>query len=380
LARLDQDAERGEFQVKGGDTVKPLKGLLLLVACLFGWMLFGAVSVFASTVQVGTCLHGVRSYPTISEAVANVPAGSTVKVCPGVYPEQVNIFTPLTLEGISSGNLDLVLITAFGGLASNLDSIFGDPIVAQVMANATGTVNISNITVDGTGNNQNGLVALVGVFYASGTSGTVNGVTTAHQSGNNRGSGIWAENGNSTTQSVTIENCEVHDADYQGIFVGSNQLPPTLTATINGNMINALSFGVYDEAAGSVTKNIIVDVEGDGITVGKAAFNSVLNNSITNSFTGIRVFQSGATVKSNTIFKGFNGFSSGVMLSSSGNATVESNTIKGMNTGIDFACNTGNTVSGNTISDAAAGIWNVPSSQTVLSTYHNVNTIRSGGC
>src|SRR5260370_9613 len=82
-----------------------------------------------------------------------------LKVRPGRYTEQVNIFTPLTLEGVSSGNSDRAVIAAAGAnLASNIDSIFGEPIVAQVLADAAGTVNISNITVDGLGNNQNNLV------------------------------------------------------------------------------------------------------------------------------------------------------------------------------------------------------------------------------
>jgi parallel beta-helix repeat protein len=345
-------------------------------------MFLGAQPVLAATVQVGTCLPGVKSYSTIGKAVGSVTAASTVKVCPGTYTEQVNIFTPLTLEGVSSGNSDRAVIAAAGAsLASNIDSIFGDPIVAQVLADAAGTVNISNITVDGSGNNQNNLVVVAGIFYASGTPGTVNGVTTLNQSGNGRGVGIWAENGNSRLESVTIENCDIHDVDFEGIFVGSNQRPPTLTATVKGNMIavapvDGVFYGIYDEAAGSITNNIIAT---GNISAGNAASNAVLSNTISVGAKGIGVSQFGATVKFNRIFNIFNSSNPAIALSSS-SATVESNTIKDAFVGISFDCHTGNTVSGNTISDARYGITGVPSSQTVTNTYHNVDIIRTGGC
>jgi len=360
--------------------VKTLKALFLSLVCLVWGMFLGAQPVVAATVQVGTCLPGVKSYSTIGKAVGSVTAGSTVKVCPGTYPEQVNIFKPLTLEGVQSGNSDRAVIAAAGAiLASNIDSIFGDPIVAQVLADAAGTVNISNITVDGTGNNQNGLVDIVGIFYASGTSGTVNGVTTHDQSGNGRGYGIWAENGNATLESVMIENCDIHDVDFEGIFVGSNQRPPTLTATVKANMIavapaTGVFYGIYDEAAGSITNNLIAT---GNISAGNAASNTVLSNTISVGVIGVSQF--GATVKFNTIFNIFNSLKPAIALSSS-SATVESNTIKDAFIGIYLGCQPGNTVSGNTISDARYGITGVPSSQTVTNTYHNVDIIRTGGC
>jgi parallel beta-helix repeat protein len=93
----------------------------------------------------------------------------------------------------------------------------------------------------------------------------------------------------------------------------------------------------------------------------------------------IGVSQFGATVKFNTIFNIFNSLKPAIALSSS-SATVESNTIKDAFIGIYLGCQPGNTVSGNTISDARYGITGVPSSQTVTNTYHNVDIIRTGGC
>ena len=364
--------------------MKPFKGFFLFAVCLFWGLFLGTQHLLAnpSTVQAGTCLHGVASFPTITQAVAGVAPSGTVYVCPGTYAEQVNIFKPLTLKGVASANRDRAVITVPCStcLFSNIDSIFGDPIVAQVLADATGTVNISNVTVDGSGNNQGSLVDIVGIFYASGTSGTINGVTARFQSGNFRGYGIWAENGRSILESVTIENSDVHDVDNTGIFVGSNQKPPTLTAAIQKNAIVSPFIGITDKAAGSVANNIIAGVIASnsayGIDAAYVASNTVLSNTITNMDYGIVVRQFASTVKFNTILNSLN---DGIILSPS-KSTVESNTIIGAFIGIDFVCRPGNAVSGNTISDALFGIGLVPSGQIVTNTYRNVDTIRSGGC
>src|ERR1700683_1493850 len=87
-------------QSRGEIVMKRLRSLLLLTAVL----LFGTDSVFAANFAVGTCEPKLVSFSTISAAVAAVPSGSIVEVCPGFYPEQVTISKALTLEGITSGN------------------------------------------------------------------------------------------------------------------------------------------------------------------------------------------------------------------------------------------------------------------------------------
>ncbi len=51
-------------------------------------------AAIAKTVQVGTCLPNLQTYPTISQAVTSVAPGSTIMLCPGNYPEQVAIMQP----------------------------------------------------------------------------------------------------------------------------------------------------------------------------------------------------------------------------------------------------------------------------------------------
>ena len=123
--------------------------LLLLFAAV---PLIAVQPLLASHVQVGSCKPNHRCYATISDAVSGVPSGSTVFVCPGTYPEQVTITQSLDLTGVAAGTADQVLITVpSGGLLAKTASMFGQSVAAQVNVEGAGRVNITNITVDGTG-------------------------------------------------------------------------------------------------------------------------------------------------------------------------------------------------------------------------------------
>src|SRR6266436_5892664 len=136
--------------------------------------LLASYSAMAGNFAVGTCKPRLTSFSTISAAVAGVPAGSTIQVCPGVYPEQITISQPLTLQGIASDGQDQIVITVPNApLSANVISMFSEPVAAQVLVQSPGTVNIANITVDGTGGDQACLTSgiwLAGIFYESGSS------------------------------------------------------------------------------------------------------------------------------------------------------------------------------------------------------------------
>ena len=73
-----------------------LFGLLSLL--VFATVVFATQPVFAATFFVGTCKAG--AFGSINAAIAAVPSGSTINVCPGTYAEQVVISKALTLQGI----------------------------------------------------------------------------------------------------------------------------------------------------------------------------------------------------------------------------------------------------------------------------------------
>ena len=339
-------------------------------------LLFGTRPILASSFAVGTCKPNLPSYPKISDAVAAVPAGSTVLVCPGTYAEQVIIAQPLTLQGISSGNSGQAVITVPGGGLATTPSVLIGTLAAQVEV-TTGPVNIINITVDGAGGSTSCSSQLVGIYYGSGSSGTVNEATIRNELDAGCGLGIVAENGTATNESVTIENSSVHDVDGIAIFVDSNQTPPTLTATIKANDLASSDTGIDAStgAAGSVTGNIVTA----GIYGIFSITPSVIisGNTVINSQYGIFAAAPGVSAKSNKIW---NSSVAGILLLGTG-MTIQSNAITKSPVGIEFLCNTGNTVTQNTINDAAIGLDKVPLIiGTPAGSFFNVATIRTDSC
>jgi len=267
-------------------------------------MLFGACPMFAAEYAVGTCKPSLPSYPNISAAVSSVPAGSTVLVCPGTYPEQVVITQPLTLQGISTGNSGQAVIAVPGTGLTAISGVYYLTVSPQVEATTAGPVNITNITVDGTGGSNACSSRLVGIYYGSGSSGTVNNVTVRNEMNSQCDVGILAENGTATNESVTIENSIVHDFDGTGILADTNQSSPSLTVTIKDNYIdgglNGISIG--SGVFGSVTANLVCDV--GGYAIFSQSLVLISSNTVTGSSYGIAIEATGASVTSNKISNG----------------------------------------------------------------------------
>jgi nitrous oxidase accessory protein len=326
-------------------------------------------SMFASTVAVGTCKPSLTSYATISAAVGAVPAGSTVEVCPGTYPEQVTIAQPLTLKGISVGNAGQAIVAV---PSSGLTVVTtGEGLnVAPLVHVTAGPVNISDITVDGTGNNITTFPPwLAGILYDTGSSGTVNEITARNLTGNGAGVGVWAENASGTSESVTIENSSFHDIDDSSVItIGSN-----LLATAKGNTMQAARFQVQWLSSGSLTGNVI---NGGFEGVSAQTPVTVSGNTLANQSRGI-LAAGGATVTSNKIS---NASVAGIYDAGGGN-TYKLNTITKTSVGIEFNCQPAiPTATGNTINDATTGLDSVPSSFSGTNNFDNVGTLRTDGC
>jgi len=352
-----------------------------------------------ATYYVGTCR--IAAFGTISAAVAAVPSGSIIDVCPGTYAEQVIISQPLTLQGIFAGNSSEVVITMpSGGLATTSSILFGT-IAAQIEVTA-GPVNISSLTVDGAASSNCPAGNYSGIFYGSGSSGQVNEAETRNQSCNASGFGIVAENTAGTAQSITIENSNVHDNTEAGITACSDQTPSTLTATIKNNYVasNLPSslFGIWPSCnvAGTTSGNKIVGgfaginaasasnlVSGNTVTAASIgiellASTTVSKNTVLNAtFAGILVEEPG-TVSSNGIWNSSN---YGILLNVGPvqSATVKTNTLTSSFIGIEFQCsNAANTVIGNTLNGAVTGTDQVPATFTGANKFNNVVTVRTG--
>jgi hypothetical protein len=370
---------------------------LLTIAFL---LMVHALPAHAATYYVGTCKVG--AFGSINAAVAAVLAGSIVDVCPGTYAEQVIISKALTLQGISASDSSQPIITVpSGGLATTSSIGIGTTVAAQVEVTA-GPVKITGITVDGTASSNCPACWYVGIFYSSGSSGTVNGVETSNQSCNGNGIGIIAENGAGAAQSVTIAKTDVNGFTYTGIWACSDQTPTTLTALIKGNNVKGGLNGVLTSCndeyastnAGSVSGNNIYFVSNIGVFANSVS-SAISGNTITGQLGapyGIYVLAP-AAISGNTV----NSATYGIAVAAPGSitsnhisnvgagiyfavaaASVKTNIITQAGIGIAFQCLSG-TVSGNTINGASNGIYTVPAAFTGVNTFYNVATVRTGG-
>jgi hypothetical protein len=360
---------------------------------LFALVLLVAQPLLARTYYVGTCKAG--AYPSIGAAVATVPSASIIDVCPGTYPEQVVISQPLTLQGVASGGSAQAIITIpASGLTTTSSIVFGT-VAAQVEVTA-GPVNITGITVDGATSSGCLDAPVVGIFYAGGSSGTLNEVETQFQSCNTAGLGILAENGSGTPTSVTIENSNTNLSGAAGIYVCGSGLDAKIknnylvensgdaittncngTANVSGNVVNALYGGprsgiLLMAPSSTVTGNTVT-----GAPIMPAADGVVVSgNTVTASGAGIWV-DGAAKVTSNHISNG----TFGIVIAVPG-STVQSNFISQEQIGIEFQCVTA-TVSGNTIAGSGenspgTGFDKFPGTSTGTNKFYNVATLTTG--
>jgi hypothetical protein len=233
---------------------------------------FASSSLIAGTAVVGTCAGG--AYATIQAAVNASQPFSTIKICPGNYPEQVTITKPLTLIGITAGNAqNPVVQSPAAGVAQNGVSLYDpSPVAAQILVKNAGPVNIGNLAVDGSNNGLTGCsIDLAGIYYQN-ASGTISNVAVGNQAlstalnGCQSGEGIYIESGYGSggSSNVQVNNSSVHGYQKNGITadgsatnvqVANNFIAgqgPTTGAAENGIQFS-------DGASGSITGNTVLD-------------------------------------------------------------------------------------------------------------------------
>ena len=347
---------------------------------LAAFCLFGAIPAFATEYQVGTCRQGLKSYPSISAAVVAVPAGSTVDVCPNTYAEQVVISQPLTLLGVSNGESDQVIIAASNGVSPNATTLDGSSLAAQILVTA-GPVTIRRITVDGTGNGLGDSVLLAGIYFASGASGTIGGVTTRNQTNGGNGVGIYAENGLSSSETLTIQNSSVHDYDYVGLWLNGN-----VNATVDQNFVSSsdesdFTYGILVGYPNPSTVAVLrgndltgpgADVDAQAITINTPSA-TANNNTLADWYYAIADFGA-SSYTNNSIRNNKIGISFGVA-----GATAQGNSITQTFAAVDFNCVMGN-VSENLINDANYAMYLIPAGQDPSNDLANIVTINGSGC
>lgn len=365
-----------------------------LVLCFLALFLASCPLFAVTTYYVGSCHAG--SYPTINAAMTAAPAGSSILICPGTYPEQLIVSKQITLRGMSNSNASGAVVAVPAGGLSTTTSLFAGESAAQIEVRADG-VSISNIAVDGTAGTSNcpasGLT-FIGIFFAGGSSGTVNQSVVRNQTCTSFGYGLLAENGAGTKRTVTIEASSFHTIAYAGIIAYSDQTPSTLTASITNNDVYAGQWGILTSGnvAGTVSQNRVGGASA-GIYV-SSTIGTISNNVISDASEGILAITSGQpTITGNTIVNGSTGIEVGGgnvssnhisnvqygIIITSNSSTVEANHITNASmAGMYFGCHSA-TVSGNFINEAPIGLTYVPASYTGTNTFFGVPTFRSAG-
>ena len=364
--------------------------------------LITTTAAHAANYQVGGCLQGPKSFPTIQTAVNVVPPGSTIFICPGSYPEQVAIGQPLTLKGVFFNNQDrpTIIVPAGdpavgGGLQINAtSSITGTPIAAEILVNpgsVAGAVNILGLSVDGSGAAcPNGNI--VGIFYGSGTSGTVKDSAIRNQNGNQPfcGNGIWVENASSVAENIAVTETSVHGFSSHGIASYSNHNPPSLTINFQDNAVHSDFSNTTDILAQTVTGTIAHNVVTGGSLgiVDADAYASqvpgvtISNNDVANTQIGIEMREN-SSAKSNRVANTIYAFFLNGAAQANPGPFLFANTIKNTSTAIEYNCTANVSLKSNTINDAQVAYSLVPVSFTInnaVNPLYNVDTIEAGNC
>lgn len=301
----------------------------------------------------------------IQDAIDSAAAGDHIRICKGVYAEQLTIQKSLTLDADSGA---VVMPSA---MHQNTVSLFGSaPIAAAILVQNASDVTVRGLIVDGANNGISGCAPdLEGITFQN-ASGSIERAAIRNfklgsgLEGCQSGTGIFVQSGGGSTSSVEISDCTVHDYQKNGITadeVGTNAsiqnnvvtgLGPTTAIAQNGIQIG---FGAEGEIARNlVTNNIfspcnnaatctavatnILVTQSDGVEISgnRAGISqvaifvhgnnaSVLRNETfaTFVFDGVRIEGDEATVRGNRVF---NGAESGIFLLGNNN-TVRQNVI-----------------------------------------------------
>lgn len=333
--------------------------------------MFGHRNAFAATLTVGppvgTC---TGTHPTISLAVAAASAGDTITVCPGTYPELVNVNKTLTLLGAQSG-VDARLVTRTGL-----------PATESVVTGAAGTtsfnVTASNVTIDGF-TVQGATLPNVfgfGIVLGAGTSGAhvVNNIVQ------NNIAGLSLANSPGGNQAVISSNVfrnnnQPGPAGGTGIYTDEFNAGGALTNVLidNNNFIGNVSQGIAFSSSTPGSQSNVTVSNNLFDANGRAVF---LLNVISSSFTGntLRNATEPATADIR-IFGGVNGFtiqcnhlSAGagraIRINDAGgspnsNITITSNNISAY-AGVGLEVNTGGYTGGPGSLNAERNYWGSP--------------------
>lgn len=294
----------------------------------FGMTLFSLLccpSMRGNTLIVGHAGTPCPSpgYSTIGAAIAAASPGDTIQICPALYPEQLLITKPLTLQGITQQGVGRVLVQPATLTNTVLPAPVGDlGFMAVISVVNTSGVSIVNLAIDASKNTVVGCTpGLSGIhfFNASGSveADAISGTALNPQTGctalfPGNGAGVQADQSDTNSHQVIVLNTSIHDFGRNGVLAsGAGE-----TAYISSNAIQGAGpstgvnqFGVFlalgaggevvgntitQANCGSIAATTCLNQRSEGVILRAAASNvSIKLNVISNVQYGI--FVNGAT-------------------------------------------------------------------------------------
>lgn len=376
-----------------------------LVLCL------GAVDVstFGSILRVGktqaSCPHA--SYSTITAAVKAAAPGDVVEICPALYPEQVVIKKPLTLRGLTIGQVNRTLIQP-----TSIQPVEGLSVEAVITVMNTEQVQIENVAVDASKNTVSGCtpgLAAIHYFNASGTvendaifGAQLKDPQSCAEIAPGNGFGVLIDSTESGPFDVSVKYSSIHDYTKDGVSA-TNQ---GVTANVEGNSISGvgpaggipLQFAVFvvNGAVGVIRGNVIteglcgtlsvadcVNARSEGVTLRAVGNETIVeHNVITNVQSGIFVNDADhARISENIItnVQQLDGIDLQGVSNSLLNGNIIANATPTEGCGIAEAPGPGsaggvesnNVISETRVNDAFCGVAYVPTSRVVSGMYFN---------
>lgn len=370
----------------------------------------------ARTLTVGKAGTSCPSpaYSTISAAIAAASPHDTIQICPALYPEQLVIAKPLTLQGISvttaNGVVDRVLIRP-----AVLTDVAQLQALAVITLTNTKDVTIDNLAVDAGSNTVTGCAPTLSAVHFFNSSGVLensavsgarlrNPQSCAAFFGNGFGVLIDTDGSQKGRLEVSVKQNSIHDFTRDGISAAG----AGVVVDISGNSISGVGpslgvsqFGVFvlNGAGASITDNIISEglcgtlsvdacfaVRSEGVVL-RAAADGVLvrDNVIMNAQAGIFLNGgSGYKITNNRISNidviagilmqgAATGSLTGVLVE--GNTMFNLTPIANEVCGVSEAPGTGvarNHIVNNTVNDAYCGVAYVSGDQATAGRYFNV--------
>ena len=337
-------------------------------------------------------------FNTIQAAIDVANPGDIVRVCPGIYDEQVLIdgskASPLTLRG---DNGAIIKPSPMIANAASLTSLA--PMGSVILIKDTTGINIQTITVDA---GDNGFTDcgtnVVGILVQNADAKVLNAAVRnaklgAGLEGCQTGLGIFAQSSGDTSD-VTVEGTSVHDYQKNGITANepgtfltakTNRVTgwgPTPHIAQNGIQIGWGASGLIDsntvanhvwtgcvsaEDCPWVSTNILI-FDPDPLALAP----KVLRNAVTRSQVNIYIEADDSTINTNNVTD--TDVWDGIYVFGDGNI-VQSNSIFNSDEAGVFVDGTGNNVTKNRINEALVGVWNFSGGvgNTVApNTYYNV--------